>query len=162
MIIYLGHASRRDSCSLPGTTFLIKGLGDEQSPLYLQTEIVPAWPCSWWGLPGRECCHPRRWSLTLTKTSSLIKRMHSIPSPFHPYRHFWTSFDAWKCLGGLFLWPDPEDFSSPDVIRHRALRSADFPQLRDCATAITRSTSVISIILAYSFIVNSNQLTPFH
>jgi hypothetical protein len=23
-----------------------------------------AWPCSWWGLPGRPCHHGRRWSLT--------------------------------------------------------------------------------------------------
>ena len=28
----------------------------------------------------------------------------------------------------MFLWPDPGDYSPPDVIRHRALWSADFPQ----------------------------------
>jgi len=27
----------------------------------------------------------------------------------------------------MFLWPDPADLSAPDVIRHRALWSADFP-----------------------------------
>ncbi len=31
--------------------------------------LVPAWPCSWRGLPGRGHCCPRRWSLT---------------PPFHP------------------------------------------------------------------------------
>jgi len=33
--------------------------------------LVPAWPCSWWGLPGRRHYCRRRWSLT---------------PPFHPYR----------------------------------------------------------------------------
>jgi hypothetical protein len=88
MIIYLGHASRRVSCSLPGTAILCKELGDEQPPLYLQTEIVPAWPCSRWGLPGRGCCHPRRWSFTLSTTMSSIKRMRCILPPFHPCRHY--------------------------------------------------------------------------
>ena len=32
--------------------------------------LTPAWPCSWWGLPGRKHCCLRRWSLT---------------PPFHPY-----------------------------------------------------------------------------
>ena len=27
----------------------------------------------------------------------------------------------------MFLWPDPADRSAPDVIRHRARWSADFP-----------------------------------
>ena len=27
----------------------------------------------------------------------------------------------------MFLWPDPADLSAPDVIRHRARWSADFP-----------------------------------
>lgn len=148
VIIYLGHTSRRASCSLPGTAILYKGSGDEQPPLCLQTEIVPAWPCSRWGLPGRECYHPRRWSLTLPTTSSSIKRMLRILPPFHPCRHFQTPFDVWKCLGGLFLWPDPEDFSPPDVIRHLALRSADFPQLCNHTAAITRSTRGKYIILA--------------
>ena len=34
--------------------------------------LVPAWPCSWQGLPGRSHCWLRRWSLT---------------PPFHPYWH---------------------------------------------------------------------------
>ena len=47
----------------------------------------------------------RRWSLT---------------PPFHPY----------LLRGGLFLWPDPAGFPAPDVIRHRALWSADVPRRR--------------------------------
>ena len=95
MIIYLGRASQRASCSLPGTATLCKGSGDEKSPLRLQTEIIPAWHCSRWGLPGRGCCHPCRWSFTLATTSSSIKRMRSILPPFHPYRH---SRDIVRCL----------------------------------------------------------------
>jgi len=70
--------------------------------------IVPAWPCSRWGLPGRGHYCPRRWSLT---------------PPFHPYR------SRKRELGGLFLWPDPATYAAPDVIRHRALWSADFPRI---------------------------------
>ncbi len=36
-----------------------------------KTTFRPAWPCSWWGLPGRRHCCRRRWSLT---------------PPFHPRR----------------------------------------------------------------------------
>ena len=32
--------------------------------------------------------------------------------------------------GGMFLWPDPAGFPAPGVTRHRAQRSADFPQLQ--------------------------------
>ena len=65
-----------------------------------------------------------------------------------------TSVDAWKSLGGLFLWPDPGDLSPPEVIRHRTLWSADFPQLRINTTAITQSTRVPPIILASQSYVN--------
>lgn len=46
-------------------------------------------------MPGRGCCHPRRWSFTLTTTKSSIRRMQSILPPFHPYRH---SQDIVRCL----------------------------------------------------------------
>ena len=38
-------------------------------------------------------------------------------------------------LGGMFLWPDPGDCSPPEVIRHRALWSADFPQFKAYASS---------------------------
>ena len=37
--------------------------------------------------------------------------------------------------GYLFLWPYAENYFSPDVIRHRALWSADFPQRYECNAA---------------------------
>ena len=52
---------------------------------------APAWPCSRWGLPGREHHCPRRWSLT---------------PPFHPRRAC-----AWHCTSllrfpsGCPAWP---------------------------------------------------------
>jgi len=66
-------------------------------------EPVPVWPCSRWGLPGRKHLCLRRWSLT---------------PPFHPYHY-----------GGMSLWPYPAGCPAPGVTRHRALWSADFPQL---------------------------------
>jgi len=76
--------------------------------------IVPVWPCSRRGLPGRMHCCKRRWSLT---------------PPFHSDLHP----IGW---GDLFLWPlsgrlTPFDgFPAPGAIRRRALWSADFPRSR--------------------------------
>jgi len=75
------------------------------------SRVVPAWPCSRWGLPGREGYPPRRWSLT---------------PPFHYHRPPSRRMRD----GYLFLWPCPGDCSPPGVTRHRALRSADFPRPR--------------------------------
>ncbi len=38
------------------------------------------------------------------------------------------SFGKSNAFGGLFLWPDPIDYSTPGVTRHLTLRSADFPR----------------------------------
>ena len=73
--------------------------------------VIPAWPCSWLGLPGRSCYQLRRWSLT---------------PPFHPYRRLQSS-DCDR-IGGLFLWPYPAGFPAPGVTRHHVLWSADFPR----------------------------------
>ena len=45
--------------------------------------------------------------------------------PFHPYG------SPEGELGGYFLWPYAGNCFPPDVIRHRALWSADFPRFRD-------------------------------
>jgi hypothetical protein len=45
----------------------LKGNGPLPAP---EGGLTPAWPCSRWGLPGRDGHPPRRWSLT---------------PPFHPY-----------------------------------------------------------------------------
>jgi hypothetical protein len=58
----------------------------------------------------------------VTRPRTLLPRRWSLTPPFHPY-------GSHKCeFRGMFLWPNPEDRSPPDVIRHRALWSADFPQ----------------------------------
>ena len=68
--ISLGRTSPHGSCSLPGTSAvgLRQPPGDEQPPA--PKGVIPAWPCSRWGLPGRAYCYARRWSLT---------------PPFHPH-----------------------------------------------------------------------------
>jgi hypothetical protein len=64
------------------------------------------------------CCH-RRWSLTRAAFYRCPGiRREPYASPFHPY----------PFRGGLSLWPDPVDFSTPGVTRHLALWSADFPR----------------------------------
>jgi len=86
----------------------------------------PAWPCSRWGLPGqRHRCHCR-WSLT---------------PPFHPHppRDFRPKWAI--CLSVALAVGSPR----PAVSRHRALWSADFPQLRNSGAAITRPTWYCSL-----------------
>jgi len=59
--------------------------------------------------------------LGVARPRALLPRRWSLTPPFHPYGPCLHGFR------GLFLWPDPGDCSPPDVIRHRALWSADFP-----------------------------------
>lgn len=97
MIIYLDRLSPDGSCSLPGTH------KERAAPRAMP--LVPAWPCSWRGLPG---CH------IAADTGGLL------------HHHFTLTSSA----GGVFLWPDPENFFTPGVTRRHALGSADFPQLQ--------------------------------
>ncbi len=76
-IISLGDTLPCRSSGLPGAR------GVRAAPRLL-AGIAPAWPCSRWGLPGRQHCCRRRWSLT---------------PPFHP--------DPGRARGGRFLWPCP-------------------------------------------------------
>jgi len=102
VIIYLGHASQRASCSLPG----------------IRMERVTPHPCLALLLVGvarSRTLLPRRWSLT---------------PPFHPYGSTLCRTHGFE-LGGMFLWPDPRDCSLPDVIRHHTLWSADFPHRKE-------------------------------
>ena len=72
----------------------------------------------------------RRWALTHANLAVLLRDSFRHLPPFHPYPK----------RGGLFLWPDPVDFSTPGVTRHLALWSADFPRPGNCQTAIIRPT----------------------
>ena len=74
---------------------------------------LPIWSCSVWGLPcGRDL---RRTRCALT-------------APFHPYR---VPGLAAKHVGGMFSVAlavrQPSQAAVPDVIRHTALWSSDFP-----------------------------------
>lgn len=77
--------------------------------------LASAWPCSRRGLPGRLHYCKRRWSLT---------------PPFHHHLR-----EEAVCFCG----PDPASYLAPDVIRRRALWSADFPRFH-AGTAIARPT----------------------
>jgi len=107
--ISLGGLLPIRSCSLPGTH-------QETSRLPLAARaasLVPVWPCSWRGLPGRRIAADaggllhHHFTLTLT--------------PF-------SSFRSERGSGGIFLWPDPAPYGAPGVTRRLALRSADFPR----------------------------------
>ena len=99
-IISLGNVSPR--CSMQPT----RGSAETSSLPSSEDDFTPAWPCSRWGLPGRLHYCKRRWSLT---------------PPFHHHHP-----GAAVCFCG----PNPAGFPAPDVIRRRALWSADFPRSR--------------------------------
>jgi len=79
--------------------------------------LVPiAWPCSWWGLPGRPCHHGRRWSLT---------------PPFHHHRGVSDSHTSRQGEAprlSAFLWPFSVRSPRPGITQHHALWSPDFPR----------------------------------
>src|SRR5258708_38958024 len=62
--------------------------------------------------------------------AALLRRRCALTAPFHPY----LSFTA---RAGCFLWHFPSNRlepAVPDVIRHTALRSSDFPPVLRRAT----------------------------
>jgi hypothetical protein len=95
MIICLGVLLPTPSSSLPGR--LTRRAASSR----------PAWPCSWWGLPGQRHYCRCRWSLT---------------PPFHPHR---ATIAARQYTS---LWHYSVGLPRPAVSRHHALWSADFPQ----------------------------------
>ena len=88
-IIYLGRRLPAISSSLPGTC--AERAAPPANPSRDWTSCPIAWPCSWWGLPGRPCHHVRRWSLT---------------PPFHPHRAAWR---------GSLLFCGPFPSGCPDL-----------------------------------------------
>jgi hypothetical protein len=70
--------------------------------------LVPAWPCSGWGLPCRPLLPGARWSLT---------------PPFHP-----CLCRLATAIGGLFSAALSIASRRPAVSRHPALWSSDFPR----------------------------------
>jgi len=97
---------------------------------------TPAWPCSQSGLPGRIHCCLRRWSLT---------------PPFHPYLEYQAVYFCGPIRG----------FPRPEVIRHCALWSADFPQTTRASLAITRPAAQLDHHTPWDNVrQQSNPLTP--
>jgi len=97
------HAAR---CGLPETGALpMEGAHMETSSLPPSADdFVPAWPCSWRGLPGHAHYCTRRWSFT---------------PPFHHH------LPSQKGEGGcLFLWPFPVGSRLSTVSPPRVLSDA--------------------------------------
>ncbi len=89
--------------------------------------LVPAWPCSRWGLPGRGDCSPRRWSLTQKFASELA--VSPLPTARTPRRLFSVARS-----GGL---PRPGNYPAPCPVecglsstRRSVPRSPDRPGIR--------------------------------
>ena len=93
-IISLGPALLRTSSSLPGTRW--------SGPL-----LVPAWPCSRWGLPCDSRCRK--------------------PGALLPHRFTLACALPAEAIGGLFSVALSVGSRRPGVTRHPALRSSDFP-----------------------------------
>ncbi len=93
-IISLGSALLRTSSSLPGTRW--------SGPL-----LVPAWPCSRWGLPCDSRCRK--------------------PGALLPHRFTLACALLAEAIGGLFSVALSVGSRRPGVTRHPALRSSDFP-----------------------------------
>ena len=130
MTISLGRTLPYDSSSLPGAQW------DRADPRVYATRFAPAWPCSRWGLPGR--------SVT-TYAGGLLHHLFTL-----------TSCEAvcflWPFSGkrrSVFCGPFPASCPAPDVIRHLALRSADFPRP---GHAVPRSSDQPDLLIITDFL----------
>jgi hypothetical protein len=103
--------------------------------------IAPARPCSRWGLPSREHCCPRWWSLT---------------PPFHPR----TNANLFAPMQYTSLWHSAVGSPRLAFRQHRTLWRADFPHLGLLAEA--RSPGQLGhpfiIVLEHLFF----KAQPFH
>ena len=83
-------------------------------------DSLPIWSCSVWGLP----CPRHYWN-----GGALLPHLFTLTPPF--LSNFAGGAKAGRNGGAVyFLWHFPSaglDASCPDVIRHTALRSSDFP-----------------------------------
>ena len=134
--VVCGHSSRRrvaaDTHQRPTRRFRQKlrppeRIGPMRSPAWLLAETsLPIWSCSVWGLP---CLRPRSRSGALLPhhfTLTLAPRQKAasgMPLP-HPKKRKGVA----EAVSFLWHWPSADlEVRVPDVIRHTALRSSDFP-----------------------------------
>ena len=117
MAIPLGAALLRRSCDLPG------GADAPSRCVPAKADSLPIWSCSVWGLPCPEHCY---------SGGALLTHLFTLTTP--PRR---------RAVCFLWHWPSSSlNAGIPDVIRHTALRSSDFPPRR--AGATIRSTCLSS------------------
>jgi len=118
-IIPLGPASLPGSCDLP------EGSNAPSRCVSAEADSLPIWSCSVWGLPCPGHCCPG---------GALLPHLFTLTFP--------ASREA---VYFLWHWPSSSfEAGIPDVIRHTALRSSDFPPRRTRATV--RSTCLYLII----------------
>jgi len=112
-IIPLGLAS------LPGSSDLPEGSDAPSRCVSAEADSLPIWSCSVWGLPCPGHCCPG---------GALLP-------------HLFTLIHLRRTVCFLWHWPSSGlEAGIPDVIRHTALRSSDFPLPHRNATATARST----------------------
>jgi len=158
-----GHSSRRrvaaDTHQRPTRRFrqLLKPperVGPMRSPAWLLAEAsLPIWSCSVWGLPCPRL-HSRSGALlphhfTLTSAGLAVQAYLKSPSGGPPER------GVAEAVSFLWHWPSVGiETHIPDVIRHTALRSSDFPPPK-CAKAHSGSDRPVllpqSSLLEYQF-----------
>jgi hypothetical protein len=118
-VIPLGDALLRRSSGLPGgLSHLLRSavrVGPTRSAhVLVETSVcaksLPIWPCSVWGLPCR---------LPYDRRGALLPHLFTLTLPL-----------ARWAVRFLWHWPYRSlEAATPDVIRHTALRSSDFPLL---------------------------------
>jgi hypothetical protein len=122
-IISLGCAFPHSSCGLPGTLAAVRTAARETSSLPpLQERLYPCLALLPIGVT---------WPLTLLRAPVVSYTGPAYRPPkkrLTPSSHLFTLTQPKP--GGLFLWPYPAGCPTPGITRHRALRSADFPQPR--------------------------------
>jgi hypothetical protein len=135
--IPLGRALLRGSSDLP------EGCGAPSRHASRQRRgFLPIWSCSVWGLP----CPPHYW-----RGGALLPHLFTLTPLF--LSNFAAGAKPGRNGGAVyFLWHFPSagfDASLPDVIRHTALRSSDFPP------AVSKTDERPSGPAAYTLIISS-------
>ena len=127
-IIYLRLRLLEVSSSLPGSA---NGTDRPVPETPKRPELLPAWPCSRWGLPS-QIGYPTCWC--------------ALTAPFHPYlgRPKTSPRPVRKQhSGGLLSAALARSFRTVGVTHHRILWSPDFPRQSRNSDAIAWPTSVI-------------------
>jgi hypothetical protein len=119
---------------------------------------LPIWSCSVWGLPcpaphsASGALLPHLFTLTPARREQAL---HGMPNPLAKAR-------VAEAVSSLWHWPSRSlDAAIPDVIRHTALRSSDFPPPATShdATSSDRPTRLLSLFYRVSSFTNHGIVT---